>query len=409
MADDFALKGEVIDQVSAVVDPLTGEGLLDAHILEKVDVAGGIASIVLKFKAEHSKEQRWALEDAAATAAEKVAGVKEARVSSFVEGYQASAAPAPEAAAAPAAGKGASQAPKALEGVGRVIAVASGKGGVGKSTVAVNLALALARLGFHVGLLDVDIYGPSVPTLLGINVRPAVREKRIIPVEAHGLKLMSLGFLMDDDAPVIWRGPIVTGIIRQFLQDVDWRGIDYLIVDMPPGTGDAQLSLAQTVPVDGAIIVTTPSDLALIDAARGLRMFNQLNVDVLGMVENMSYYLWPGAAEARNLAASLRAKGDEQSAAALDKIVSDEERTYIFGQGGGTREAARLGTTMLGEIPLDGAVRKLGDEGRPVVVGSPDSAVTKAFLELAQRVTDAKPLASPGSAPKPGLFSFKRS
>lgn len=408
MADDFALKGDVIDQVSSVVDPLSGEGLLDAHILEKVDVAGGIASIVLKFKAEHTKDQRWALEDAAATAAEKVTGIKEARVSSFVEGYQA-AAPAAEAAAAPAAGKGATQAPKALEGVGRVIAVASGKGGVGKSTVAVNLALALSRLGFHVGLLDVDIYGPSVPTLLGINVRPAVREKRIIPVEAHGLKLMSLGFLMDDDAPVIWRGPIVTGIIRQFLQDVDWRGIDYLIVDMPPGTGDAQLSLAQTVPVDGAVIVTTPSDLALIDAARGLRMFTQLNVDVLGMVENMAYYLWPGADEARALAASLRAKGDEASAASLDALVASQERTYIFGQGGGSREAARLGTMMLGEIPLDGSVRKLGDEGRPVVVGSPDSAVTKAFLELAQRITDAKPLASPGSAPKPGLFSFKRS
>lgn len=408
MADDFALKGEVIDQVSAVTDPLSGAPLLDAHLLEKVDVAGGVASIVLKFKAEHTKEQRWALEDQVADAAEKVAGIKEARVSSFVEGFQPAAAPAPEAAAA-APAKGGAQTPKALDGVGRVIAVASGKGGVGKSTVAVNLALALSRLGFHVGLLDVDIYGPSVPTLLGINVRPAVREKRIIPVEAHGLKLMSLGFLMDDDAPVIWRGPIVTGIIRQFLQDVDWRGIDYLVVDMPPGTGDAQLSLAQTVPVDGAVVVTTPSDLALIDAARGLRMFNQLNVDVLGMVENMSYYLWPGASAARSLAADLRAKGDAEGALALEALVTAQERTYIFGQGGGAREAARLGTTMLGEIPLDGSVRQLGDEGRPVVVGNPDSPVTKAFLELAQRVTEAKPLAAPGSAPKPGLFSFKRS
>ena len=269
-----------------------------------------------------------------------------------------------------------------VEGVGKVIAVASGKGGVGKSTVAVNLALGIQKLGFRVGLLDVDIYGPSLPTLLGINERPAVRDRRIVPIDAEGLRVMSLGFLMEEDTPVIWRGPIVTGIIRQFLRDVDWSGLDYLIVDMPPGTGDAQLALAQTVPVDGALIVTTPSELALVDAARGLQMFKTLNVDVLGMVSNMSKFIAPDGSE-----------------------------HYIFGKDGAEREAKRLETPLLGEIPLDTKVREGGDRGRPVVVGEPESAVTKAFLELARQIVALRPLEAKeeGEPKKKGLFSFLKS
>lgn len=291
-----------------------------------------------------------------------------------------------------------------------MIAVASGKGGVGKSTVAVNLALALAKLGHNVGLLDIDIYGPSLPTLLGIKERPAVRERRIVPIQAAGLRLMSLGFLMEDDTPVIWRGPIVTGIIRQFLQDVDWSGVDYLIVDMPPGTGDAQLSLAQTVPVDGAVVVTTPSDLALIDAARGLQMFRTLDVDVIGLVENMSYHVWPGLEAAREAVSALRAEGKASSEKldALERVLEEQGRLYLFGEGGGRREAERLGIPLLGEIPLDGRVRAGGDRGEPIVLGDAQSPVTAAFLELAKRVTDVKPLGA-GTTARKGAFSFMKS
>ncbi|MFU8802693.1 MAG: Mrp/NBP35 family ATP-binding protein, partial [Bradymonadaceae bacterium] len=272
-----------------------------------------------------------------------------------------------------------------IAGVGKVIAVASGKGGVGKSTVAVNLALAMQKNGFRVGLLDIDIYGPSLPTLLGVTGRPEVSERRILPIEVEGLRVMSLGFLMDDDTPVIWRGPIVTGIIRQFLRDVDWSGLDYLVVDLPPGTGDAQLALAQSVPVDGAIIVTTPSDLALADAARGLQMFKTLNVDVVGIVTNMSKFVVP----------------------------SSGEEFHIFGDPAMVvKEAKRLETRHLGEIPLDLATRKGGDEGRPVVLADPESGVTKAFLELARNVAEAKPVgedAGDDGEKKKGLFSFLKS
>jgi ATP-binding protein involved in chromosome partitioning len=263
--------------------------------------------------------------------------------------------------------------------------VASGKGGVGKSTVAVNLALALQKLEYRVGVLDIDIYGPSLPTLLGVTGRPAVSNRRILPLEASGLRIMSLGFLMEEDAPVIWRGPIVTGIIRQFLRDVDWSGLDYLIIDMPPGTGDAQLALAQTVPVDGALVVTTPSDLALIDAARGLQMFKTLNVEVLGIVTNMARFIVP----------------------------TSGEEFFIFGEPEQVvREAARLETTVLGEIPLDTQVRRGGDEGAPVVLADPDSPVSQAFIELARTLVEMRPVgeaAGDPESPKKGLFSFLKS
>lgn len=421
--DDLNIKSAVIDALASVTDESSGKSIIDAHLLEAVDVQDGVVDIKLKVPADLSKDARWDLEDNVADATEAIEGVSDVNVHMFTEGENPWAAAEADAAkskspAAPAstsAKKGATKAPQQpsppkasepLKGVGRVIAVASGKGGVGKSTVAVNLALALQKLGFRVGLLDIDVYGPSVPTLLGINERPNVKNKQIVPLEVHNIRLMSLGFLMEDDSPVIWRGPIVTGIVRQFLQDVDWSGTDYLIIDMPPGTGDAQLSLAQTVPVDGAIVVTTPSDLALIDAARGLRMFETLNVDVLGIVENMSWYVWSGQSQMTELVQELRGK-DAQLAEKFDAVLQEYGREYIFGRGGGQKEAARLETNFLGHIPLDGAVRKAGDSGKPIVIAEPDSPSTDAFLDLARTVAEARPLEE-GSGAGKGVFSFMK-
>ncbi len=419
MADTFALKGAIIDAIGAIADPLSGRTLLDAHMVEEVDVTdAGKATIRVQFSEEHTREHRWAIEDSVCDAAEAIDGISEATVLGFTPGgaQEAPATPdttpvgdrgTPSPKPAPAA---APPAAEALKGVGRVIAVASGKGGVGKSTVAVNLALALRRLGFSVGLLDIDIYGPSLPTLLGINERPNVMQRRIVPPEAHGLRLMSLGFLMDEDTPVIWRGPIVTGIVRQFLQDVDWEGTDYLVVDLPPGTGDAQLSLAQTVPVDAAVVVTTPSDLALVDAARGLRMFNTLNVDVLGIVENMAYYIWPGAEATRSAIETLKAtNADAGAVAALESALQAHERLYIFGRDGGVKEAERLQTPFLGQIPLDQAIRAGGDSGKPIMLAQPDGPVGAAFVALAEKVAAAKPLERENAAPRKGMFSFLKS
>lgn len=394
MKDDFSIKGEVIEALEGVQDPQKETDIISAHMVEQVEVDGGVVDIILIMEKGRNRDERFEIEDAVADAVEAIAGVREVKVKTMSpqaierEANGETAAPAekkPAPAAAPSGGQGSVPASAPVDGVGKVIAVASGKGGVGKSTVAVNLALALKEHGHRVGVLDIDIYGPSLPTLLGIAGKPAVVERRIQPLEAQGIRLMSLGFLMEEDTPVIWRGPIVTGIIRQFLRDVDWSGIDYLIVDMPPGTGDAQLALAQTVPVDGAIVVTTPSDLALIDAARGLQMFNTLNIDVIGIVENMSIFICPHCGEG----------------------------THIFGHDTVEKEAARLETIVLGAIPLDLAVRKGGDEGRPVVIAEPDSEVTKAFLDLAERVTELQPLGGTDSATsdgdKKGLFSFLKS
>lgn len=421
--DDLNIKSAVIDALTAVTDESSGKNIIDAHLLEAVDVQAGVVDIKLKVPADISKDARWDLEDNVADAVEAVEGVSDVNVHMFTEGenpwaaaeVEAAKSKSPAAPASPTKKNAGAQAPQQpsppkasepLKGVGRVIAVASGKGGVGKSTVAVNLALALQKLGYRVGLLDIDVYGPSVPTLLGINERPNVKNKQIVPLEVHNIRLMSLGFLMEDDSPVIWRGPIVTGIVRQFLQDVDWSGTDYLIIDMPPGTGDAQLSLAQTVPVDGAVVVTTPSDLALIDAARGLRMFETLNVDVLGIVENMSWYVWSGQSKMTELVQELRGN-DAALADKFDAVLQEHGREYIFGRGGGQKEAERLETNFLGHIPLDGAVRKAGDSGKPIVIAEPDSPATDAFLDLARTIADARPLEE-GSGTGKGVFSFMK-
>lgn len=249
-----------------------------------------------------------------------------------------------------------------LPGVANVIAVSSAKGGVGKSTVAVNLALALAREGATVGLLDADIYGPSLPVLTGVRQEPEVHDgDRIQPLQAHGLKLMSMGFLAGQNAPVVWRGPLLAQAVQQFLQQVDWGELDALILDLPPGTGDIPLTLSQAVALSGAVIVTTPQEVALQDVTRGMAMFDKVDVDLLGLVENMSYYLCPHC----------------------------DERHEIFGHGGGRETAARLELEFLGEIPLDPAIRAGGDSGAPTMVAEPESPRGEAFASIARRVVAA--------------------
>lgn len=246
-----------------------------------------------------------------------------------------------------------------LKGIKNVVAVASGKGGVGKSTVAVNLALALAAQGARVGLLDADIYGPSQPIMLGLQgERPSSRDgKRLIPLSAHGLVTMSIGFLVDVEQPMVWRGPMVTSALNQLLADTDWGDLDYLIVDMPPGTGDIQLTLSQRVPVAGAVIVTTPQDISLADARKGLRMFEKVNVPVLGIVENMAVHVCTQCGHAE----------------------------HVFGSGGGERMARQYGVQLLGSLPLDGRIREEADGGKPSVVADPSSARAQAYLTLARR------------------------
>jgi ATP-binding protein involved in chromosome partitioning len=245
-----------------------------------------------------------------------------------------------------------------IPGVQNLIAVGSGKGGVGKTTISVNLALALARLGHKTGLLDADVYGPNVPLMLGIDETPQAIGDRIQPIERSGLKVMSMGFIAPGDKPLVWRGPMLHNVIQQFLRQVDWGELEYLVVDLPPGTGDVALSLIQTAPITGAIVVTTPSDVSLEDARKAINMFHQVRVEILGMVENMSYLVCPHC----------------------------EKRVDVFSYGGGRRTADRMGVPFLGEVPLDPQVRVGGDSGESVALRNPDDPHAAAFYELARNV-----------------------
>ncbi len=304
------------------------------------------------------------LRNAAQQVASEIPGVKNAVVTLTAEkaaGASSGPTPTPRPAPPPPMGGAGGAAPQAagVPGVKHIIAVASGKGGVGKSTTAVNLALGLVLNGLKVGVLDADIYGPSMPRLLAITGRPQPVQGNVLrPMEGFGLKVMSMGFLVDEDTPMIWRGPMVISALTQMLREVAWGELDVLVVDMPPGTGDAQLTMAQQVPLAGAVIVSTPQDLALIDARKGLNMFRRVDVPVLGIVENMSYFCCPECGH----------------------------RSEIFGHGGARAEAEKLGVPFLGEIPLDAEVRRRSDEGQPIVVTDPDNAIAKLYRELATRV-----------------------
>lgn len=287
---------------------------------------------------------------------------------------------APEAAPRPSAPRK-SPAPEpgslAVPGIGAIIAVASGKGGVGKSTVAVNLALGLGRLGRRVGLLDADIYGPSIPNMLGLTGKPEVGEgKKLLPKQRYGLKTMSIGYLVDAEAPTIWRGPIVQSALMQLLTDVQWGELDVLVIDMPPGTGDAQLTLAQRVPLAGAVIVSTPQEIALIDARKGLAMFQKTHVPIFGIVENMAWFEDPASGT----------------------------RTHIFGEGGAKRTAETLGVPFLGEVPLTVAIREGMDAGAPVVASAPESPDAAPFLSVAEKVAAALDQEGAGGPPPPRII-----
>jgi ATP-binding protein involved in chromosome partitioning len=341
---------KVLDALKGVRFPGLSRDIVSFGFVKDLAVGGGNVSFRLEITTESPK----AAEEIQRDATERLRalpGVSAVTIRLDVK-PPSSAAPRP-GAPPPAA------ATPILANVRFKIAVASGKGGVGKSTVAANLALALERIGRRVGLMDSDIYGPSQQMMMGIDEKPYVNElNQIVPIERYGVKVMSLGFLMDVDQPVIWRGPMVMKAVEQFLQDVAWGTLDALVIDLPPGTGDAQLTLTQKIQLSGAVIVTTPQDVSLIDARKGLAMFQKVNVPVLGIVENMSYYVCPKCGH----------------------------REDIFKHGGGERTAKQLGVPFLGEIPLDPKVTIGGDAGRPIVAGEPRSAVTEAYMRIADAV-----------------------
>jgi len=365
MLDETAIQ-KALDTVPDVF----GVGsIVSQRRVEKVNVRDGIVMITLNLPVDDAVvKQR--VEADSREAVKKLDGVREVIV--MTRGAKPSLAargPAqPNTGPGPVRGGRGNdpfegQAP--IEGVRHIIAVSSAKGGVGKSTICVNLALALSAQGARVGLMDADVYGPSIHVLMGTgDARPqAGKNKEIAPVEKSGLKLMSLGFLTERGQPVIWRGPIVMGVVKKFLTDVEWGDLDYLMIDMPPGTGDAQLTLVQTVPLTGAIIITTPSELSLVDAEKGLEMYRSVHAPVLGIIENMTYFVCPHCGE----------------------------RTDIFSHGGGREISERLGVEFLGEIPLDPTVRKVGDEGNPIVLHDPASPIAKVFLAIAEKIRRFEP------------------
>jgi len=363
---------QVLDALAKVTSP-RGVALTEAGVLSAIAVTDG--KVFFSINVDAHEARAW--EDVRAraeSAVRAIPGVATAMIALTAERKPGSAPPPPPRRPAggvppasahrhppqPPGGSPMSRQAQ-IPGVAAVIAVASGKGGVGKSTTALNLALGLRDLGLKVGLLDADIYGPSMPRLTGIRNKPELTDdKKMIPIERFGLSIMSIGFLVEEDTAMIWRGPMVMSAITQMLRDVLWGTLDVLVVDMPPGTGDAQLTLAQNVPLKGAVIISTPQDLSLIDARRGLAMFKKVNVPVLGIVENMSYFQCPHCGE----------------------------RSDIFGHGGARHEAERLGVPFLGEVPLHIAIRTTSDSGNPVVVSEPDGPHAAIYRAIGQKVRD---------------------
>ena len=339
---------------------MTGD-LISLGLVSDVFITDGKVIFSINVPAERAQELE-PLRKAAEMTIADLDGVSKVIVALTAERKTGSAAPVQTAPppATPRAAAPAEPDKVGVPGVKAIISVASGKGGVGKSTTSVNLALALQKLGNKIGILDADIYGPSMPRLLGITGKPTANGRILTPMEAYGLKVMSMGFLVEEDTPMIWRGPMVISALTQMLTEVDWGELDMLIVDMPPGTGDAQLTMAQKVPLAGAVIVSTPQDIALIDARKGLNMFRKVNVPILGIVENMSTFICPKCGE----------------------------RSDIFGHGGAKDEAKRLGVPFLGEVPLHMEIRQTSDAGTPIVASSPDSEHAKAYIAIAEQMLD---------------------
>jgi ATP-binding protein involved in chromosome partitioning len=372
----MASKDEVLASLANVQGP-DGTPLPQAGVLSEIVVSDG--KVFFSIGVEADAVARWEpVRKAAEAAVRALPGIKSAMVALTAErpaSGPAAARPAPRGAARPGAGAGGPVA-TGVPGVKAIIAVASGKGGVGKSTTAVNLALGLRDLGLKVGVLDADIYGPSMPKLLAVRERPqTIGGTRLKPITSYGLTVMSIGFLIEEETPMIWRGPMVMSALTQMLREVEWGALDVMVVDMPPGTGDAQLTMAQQVPLAGAVIVSTPQDLALIDARRGIAMFKRVDVPVLGIVENMSYFVCPRCGE----------------------------RSDVFGHGGARREAERLGVPFLGEVPLDLKIRETSDAGRPVVATDPDGPQAAAYRAIASAVRDELGGTHTGARPAPRI------
>jgi ATP-binding protein involved in chromosome partitioning len=353
MASKQPSEKSILDALRTVIDPDLHKDIVALNFVKNLRINDGKVSFAIELTTPacpvKDKMEQWARE-----AVLKVSGVREVAIEMTS-----------------AVSKGTATAGKqSIDGVKNIIAVGSGKGGVGKTTVTVNLAVALAQTGASVGLMDADIYGPNVPLMMGIEGRPYLVDNKIQTLSNYGVRVMSMGFLAADDTPLIWRGPMLHSVIQQFLRQVDWGQLDYLLIDLPPGTGDVQLSLTQTVPLMGAIVVSTPQDVALQDARKAILMFRQVHVDILGIVENMSYFQCPKC----------------------------NERTHIFSHGGGATTAANFGVPFLGEVPLNTSVREGGDGGKPIVAGNPGSPVAKAFVEIAEKVAAQVSIANLSSA-----------
>jgi ATP-binding protein involved in chromosome partitioning len=346
------------EALRSVADPASGTDIVAAGLVEGIELRGSLVQVALLTDRAHAgamEPVRRAVEALLA----RQPGITNASV--VLTAHKAPAPAAPAAAGhVHGPGHGGQKPPLLLPEVKAIVAVASGKGGVGKSTVAVNLAVSLARQGLRTGLLDADIYGPSLPRMLGLSRKPEVRGDKMVPLQAWGLSCMSIGFLVDEETPMIWRGPMVMGALEQMMGQVEWGPLDILVVDMPPGTGDAQLTMAQRVALTGAVIVSTPQDIALIDARRGVSMCERTRVPGLGLVENMSFFCCPACGH----------------------------RAEIFGHGGARTEAQRLGTEFMGEVPLLLDIRTASDAGTPIAAAAPDSDGAKAFAAIAQRVWD---------------------
>ena len=332
---------QILDALRSVMDPDLKRDVVSLGFIKDLMIDGGRVSFNLELTTP-ACPLKAQLKAAAEEAVRRIDGVREVHieVTSNVSTHRAQAEE------------------EILPGVKNIVAIASGKGGVGKSTVCVSLSVALARTGARVGLLDTDIYGPSIPIMMGVKEQTEIKEQRLIPIVKYGVKLMSLGFLISEETPLIWRGPMVMKAVEQLLTDVEWGELDYLLVDLPPGTGDVQLTLAQKVPMTGAVIVTTPQDVALLDVVRGISMFRKLNVPILGIVENMSFFLCPQCGE----------------------------RSDIFSHGGGEAASRKLDVPFLGEVPIDLKIRTGGDIGKPILIEAPESNQSKVFIEIAEQL-----------------------
>ncbi|MFQ5637549.1 MAG: Mrp/NBP35 family ATP-binding protein [bacterium] len=348
----------VTEALRTVEEPVSGRDVVASNMIKNVRIKNSEVTFAIVFKSETYPHKEQVLAQAKA-AVSQLSGVESVILESqihnplnVISSHPSGPAPPPPQAAPPPR--------KILPNTKYTIAVASGKGGVGKTTVSVNLAVALAQTGVKVGLLDADIYGPNIPIMMGVEDKLGSRNNKIAPLSRYGVDMVSVGFIAQGDAAIIWRGPLVGRMIQQFLQDVDWGELDYLVIDLPPGTGDAQLTLTQTLPLTGAIVVSTPQDVALADAKKGINMFKKVNVPVLGIVENMSYFICPHC----------------------------DQRSEIFDHGGGQHASKKFGVPFLGEIPLDIKIRVGSDQGKPIVISEPDSPIASAFKNIAAAIAD---------------------